>query len=631
MELVYLWVEKYKNIENQGFNFSPRFECEFFPEYNENGILKNDCELKITPKDYESIFPENINITAIVGKNGVGKSSILQLLKYQAEKEEIEKPIFFSIYTEKKDQEEKFYYVGTIENVNYNKKPISRYSIIQTTYILNNKELFSSINFKFLNGASYDSSKFDGLKYKYTHRDNNIFIPKYIILYKDNFNIFKKLDNFINFDVLRFKLDLNERFLKENDIFSKFINVLFENLKLGINDENDEMNRKKYNSKLEEIKINTTNLADLITKLDSLEKLVILKNSDQSENILNRLQIKKEINNKNKIKKVLKHIEKYSLKLEKTLRDDENYIYIDLPIFLNNEFNKDIMDFYIFQKLLRKDEELKLNQINIPILNLELYDSKTSRTFSSISEGEKNFTRLIIENLLHHDNGHLNAYNEFNTLFLYDEVETSFHPDLQKKVIEQSIKIFKSFPQHHFNLVFATHSPFILSDIPNKNVIFLEKNDEKDKEKLKIKYPKLNTKGLENGTCINVSKYIELKTFGANIHTLLSNGFFMSDGLMGEFAKSKIRTIQITYKYISHRNKQKSLHKKEHKKSRRFIRTQLKTFWYIQSIIGEKFLQTIMKNYLQEIEEILFGNEKAIDNEIERLQNLRKSIKNAKN
>ena len=27
MELVYLWVEKYKNIEKQEFNFSPRFEC----------------------------------------------------------------------------------------------------------------------------------------------------------------------------------------------------------------------------------------------------------------------------------------------------------------------------------------------------------------------------------------------------------------------------------------------------------------------------------------------------------------------------------------------------------------------------------------------------------------------------
>jgi hypothetical protein len=32
MELVYLWVEKYKNIENQGFNFSPRFECEHYKD-----------------------------------------------------------------------------------------------------------------------------------------------------------------------------------------------------------------------------------------------------------------------------------------------------------------------------------------------------------------------------------------------------------------------------------------------------------------------------------------------------------------------------------------------------------------------------------------------------------------------
>ena len=30
------------------------------------------------------------------------------------------------------------------------------------------------------------------------------------------------------------------------------------------------------------------------------------------------------------------------------------------------------------------------------------------------------------------------------------------------------------------------------------------------------------------------------QTFGANIHTLLSDSFFMKDGLMGEFAKAKI-------------------------------------------------------------------------------------------
>lgn len=70
MELVYLWVEEYKNIKNQGFNFSPRFECEFDGEnltINEN-------------KDYMSIFPDNINVTAIVGENGSGKSCVLDLI-----------------------------------------------------------------------------------------------------------------------------------------------------------------------------------------------------------------------------------------------------------------------------------------------------------------------------------------------------------------------------------------------------------------------------------------------------------------------------------------------------------------------------------------------------------------------
>ena len=80
MELVYLWVEDYKNIKKQGFNFSPKFYCEYNDIKKELTINKND--------DYiPNFFGENINVTAIVGKNGSGKSSILETISEMIEKE----------------------------------------------------------------------------------------------------------------------------------------------------------------------------------------------------------------------------------------------------------------------------------------------------------------------------------------------------------------------------------------------------------------------------------------------------------------------------------------------------------------------------------------------------------------
>lgn len=70
VEKIAIRIKNYKNIESQTFCFNPEFNC----EYLEN---KEDFEF-IKKENYVNIFPNNINITAIVGKNGTGKSSIFK-------------------------------------------------------------------------------------------------------------------------------------------------------------------------------------------------------------------------------------------------------------------------------------------------------------------------------------------------------------------------------------------------------------------------------------------------------------------------------------------------------------------------------------------------------------------------
>lgn len=94
MELVYLWVEDYKNIEKQGFNFSPRFRCEYDEDTKELNIVDKDETGEFYPKNF---FGDNINITAIVGENGSGKSSLVKLFEKIFFDRNGEKYIFISL------------------------------------------------------------------------------------------------------------------------------------------------------------------------------------------------------------------------------------------------------------------------------------------------------------------------------------------------------------------------------------------------------------------------------------------------------------------------------------------------------------------------------------------------------
>lgn len=107
-----------------------------------------------------------------------------------------------------------------------------------------------------------------------------------------------------------------------------------------------------------------------------------------------------------------------------------------------------------------------------------------------------------------------------NMNILMDEIELYFHPEYQQQFISELIRGLETIdiPNiKYLNILFSTHSPFILSDIPSQNILRL-----KDGEPVGE-----NQKG----------------TFGANIHDLLHDSFFLEEGFMGKFAEEKIKSL----------------------------------------------------------------------------------------
>ncbi|MDN5100536.1 AAA family ATPase [Aliarcobacter butzleri] len=476
MELVYLWVESYKNIEKQGFNFSPRFRCEFKAEYDEDGKLKKDCELEIIDKEKtgesypKNFFGDNINLTAIVGENGSGKTSIFNILKEIS----IHMPSFKQSY-------------DASENkiiILFKKKEINEFE-----YITNINE---KINFECVS-SKIDKLPMDILNYsaefqKEKNYDNDIVIsPNEIAkILTDNF-IYKKdfklssfmfipetIEIFFNSDFLNKQLE-NTLENEKQRIINKTINVSL--------DEEKEAEREMRNSiyNLEDYS------ADLFGVNDYHKFLIIwfIKNHYfDSDNLMDK-----------------------EFLINEYIRQEPNEQINEDELLIH--FSKKINDFT------DREKEIYFENFH-QYFSFNFIDS-IEREFKDLSHGERVLFGQLI-NIYHYIN------NTKRTFILnLDEPELSLHPNWQKNYIFEIINLLKQF-ENKINLIVTSHSPFILSDLPKENVIFLEKG--------KQVYPFDDRK----------------QTFGANIHTLLSHGFFMKDGLMGKFAKEKINQV---YNFIT--------------------------------------------------------------------------------
>ncbi len=141
--------------------------------------------------------------------------------------------------------------------------------------------------------------------------------------------------------------------------------------------------------------------------------------------------------------------------------------------------------------------------------------------FDSFSSGEKQMLNSLGAIIYHLQNLNTTAITQYkNVNVVLEEIELYYHPECQRTYIQMLLSQLKGVQLNkieNINIVFVTHSPFILSDVPKCNVLFLQ-----------------------NGMDQHL---MQENTFGANIHSLLKNGFFLPNLTMGEFAYQKINGL----------------------------------------------------------------------------------------
>jgi AAA15 family ATPase/GTPase len=568
MELLFLWIENFRGIEKQPFNFSSLLNFTVKVS-NDSTELRPSYIIEVNRNhEFISLFSDNIlNITGIIGRNGTGKSSLLHCLKLMTgQLARLTSPLIFSILDRKKNQILTYYYSnGGVKEM----LPLN-VSIVVLDHTLNNQFDISGAKPYSINRLQGEKGTISGLDFDFkdisTCFYSNSFDSHREVIYDGIINLSSnyKIDEFLKTYVRR-EIEKEKRKKKavEREI-TLWPSHIAEFHKLEVRSMLRFLayaNRRKAGLIPDLPKSVLVNFNfddyDLIVNKGSLEHPlsdIIKKIHEQSSKII--FQQKSEIDRFYNLillctlyYYVRWHIEnRRSSILENQIPALENLsnqfsfenlqsILVEIPK-LSTISGINVMRHVIsdqFLKSLKKVEiisdrgsdqksrfEFKINNALWPVLsavyNLSYVDAITFIDYEwngGLSTGEEAYLR------------HFSRLNDIrpkikgDTLWLLiDEGDLYFHPQWQKAYLD-SLLTYVSFLFHNrkVQIILTTHSPFIASDLPKQNLIFLTK---------------------DGHNCKVADENVQSETFGANIHELFSNSFFIHNGLMGDFAKGKI-------------------------------------------------------------------------------------------
>ena len=552
IELLFLWIKEYKKLKNIGINFSNKYK---FTYDNETKRLFKEKYTHFI----SNYFPNPIkNLTAIIGANGTGKTTLIKfILQYFTEGVSLtqipalvvikmgEGLVIYhpkDIEVEKKDKEE--YLDSSLLSVHtglpfttliYHTNFYDPFLIEETD--LTKQEFHGMYNLSTFYLLDSDSET-------YLNRDEQLTYKE-----KINYHILMELNRQVSFICEFYKsgLELNlPRYLiiRLNNIAERY---LTKEMKDGIHSElNPLLTSWVTISKALEGKKNDRD--SFLFKVALKGIINFIKDAFYSTGIMPP-QIKKiyekMINEFSKVflknidsnginknyQEYLKEIKSENEEVSDSFFDALEYLGLVLKLLSNNSNLKLVntqFGYFDFTSTTDNERDKVVEIVNNYYLSvkftnyLDFIFSHDNKQITNLSSGE--YTLLALFSRIFWLKFKTGINLEKNILFLIDEAELAFHPRWQRSFIKYFVDFLaKSYSSYNVQVILTSHSPFILSDLPPNNVIFL-----KD----------------VNGVTKNVSNLENFpNTLAANIHELLSDSFFMDNKLVGDYVKDKIQAV----------------------------------------------------------------------------------------
>lgn len=613
MELIYVYIDKYRTFEKCEITFSKRFDVTYDHGAHQLSIQENP--------EYRSIYPQHIsNINGIFGKNASGKTSLLSLIGKRIEDRHRDREIFEE---RKKDAHKRIDIFSLeisegVENLRYNSSYFLLYYlgkddnenplfIIETNApeayvnVFENAECLTKNREEMGRAIDYYIGKgwFAGvLKHQ---QGKNIFLrntqdypnpqnriqDNISIIHFQNVGYLNKFQIPHSFEEER-KICLERRTARLQGIFlEKQIKFLCEQMKRSaslakpdtsqmaqgnfptgmyrnqtytLNIEfkyddtstyglEDEMEIEKHERNHDDIvrdyryfKLGIFQEWEKITlaffygytwhlmtayiysqasrndKIELLECLMVGKENAIDIETASYSKIKEYY--RDKIKRILQSLRDEDLSIERF--DD---VALSLERFLREAIDHQITCRYEEEHLIiefSKDSDWEgLDFFFKDVLdenmhkNMKQEDSITGGFFEIeiqwLSDGERENLALFTSIDEQITMGEKKDYKKYYVL-MFDEIERSMHPDLCRRLVAELMEFLSQYPGKQFQIIIASHSPFIASDMLQENVVCLSRNGEKSEV-----------------------KQMGDKPFAQNIHTILKSQFFL-DSFLGEYA-----------------------------------------------------------------------------------------------